>query len=326
MPINELRAISTFAKAVELGSLRKAAQSQGVTAQAASQALAQLEQSLGVRLLHRTTRSLSLTDEGQHFLESTKPALAALERALAQARESKDEIAGPLRIVGPRSSFAGILMPVLDAFCTRYPGIQPEVMLDDGKTNWVQERVDVGFRIGASTDEGLIARRLFPVQLIVCAAPAYLRRYGVPRSIGELAVHRCSSFRHPATGQMLAWYLNIDGEVVHRHVASTLTTNDTELEMQAVLAGQVIGQVANLFAAEHIRAGRLVPLLLPNMSEHIGVHVYYGSRSAQPRRVRAFIDLVIEQLADTPKYVLTARELRAAASSTARARNRSTAT
>ena len=131
MAINELRAIATFAKAVELGSIRRAAAAQGVTPQAASQAIAQLEAHLGVRLLHRTTRSLALTDEGLHFLETTQPALAMLERALSQAREAKDEIAGPLRIVGPRSSFGAILMPVLDEFCRQYPGIQPDVQLDD---------------------------------------------------------------------------------------------------------------------------------------------------------------------------------------------------
>lgn len=199
MAINELRAIATFAKAVELGSIRRAAAFQGVTPQAASQSIAQLEAHLGVRLLHRTTRSLALTDEGQHFLETTQPALATLDRALTQARESKDEIAGPLRIVGPRSSFSAILMPVLDEFCTQYPGIQPDVQLDDGKSNWVLERVDVGFRIGASPDEGVIARRLFPVQLIICAAPAYLERHGAPKTLDDLVRHRCSAFRHPST-------------------------------------------------------------------------------------------------------------------------------
>lgn len=313
MAINELRAIATFAKAVELGSIRRAAAAQGVTPQAASQAIAQLEAHLGVRLLHRTTRSLALTDEGQRFLETTQPALATLDRALSQAREAKDEIAGPLRIVGPGSSFHAILMPVLDEFCRSYPGVQPDVQLDDGKGNWVLDRVDVGFRIGAATEEGLIARRLFPVQLIVCAAPSYLERHGAPKSLDELVHHRCSAFRHPATGQVLPWYLHSDGEVVHRHVVPALSTNDTELELLAVLAGQVIGQVANLSAATHIREGRLVPLLLPHMTDHIGVHVYYGSRTAQPRRVRAFIDLVIERLAGAPTPVLSHKELSQAA-------------
>ena len=320
MPINELRAIATFAKAVELGSLRRAAVAQGVSPQAASQALAQLEEHLGVRLLHRTTRSLALTDEGQRFLESTRPALAALDRALAKARESKDEIAGPLRIVGPRSSFASILMPVIDEFCRLYPQVQPDVQLDDGKTNWVLDRVDVGFRIGASPDEGVIARRLLPVQLMICAAPSYLERHGAPKSLDDLAAHRCSAFRHPATGQVLPWYLTVEGEVVHRHVSPTISTNDTELELQAVLAGQVLGQVANLSAAAHVRSGKLVPLLLQHMSDHIGVHLYYGSRAAQPRRVRAFIDLAIQRLLDTPTYVLGAKELNSAAAAWRRAR------
>lgn len=309
MAINELKAIATLAKAVELGSIRKAALAQGVTAQAASQSLAMLEEHLGVRLLNRTTRSLSLTEEGQRFLETTKPALATLDLALAQARESKDEIAGALRIVGPKSSFAPILMPVISAFCQRYPAIHPEVQLDDAKSNWVLDRVDVGFRIGASTDEGVIARRLFPVQLIICASPSYLARYGVPRNLQELQTHRCSAFRHPSTGQTLPWYLRVNGELVHRHVTPTLSTNDTELELQAVLAGQVIGQIANLSAASHIREGRLVPLLLEHMTDHIGVHMYYGSREAQPKRVRAFIDLALEMLSNSEQYVLTPAEL-----------------
>jgi DNA-binding transcriptional LysR family regulator len=213
-------------------------------------------------------------------------------------------------------------MPVVNEFCRRYPAVQPEIQLDDGKSNWVLDRVDVGFRIGAATDEGVIARRLFPVQLIICAAPSYIERYGIPRTLGDLPSHRCSAFRHPATGQVLPWYLTIDGQLVHRHVPPTLSTNDTELEVQAVLAGQVIGQVANLSAAAHIREGRLVPILLEHMTEHIGVHVYYGSREAQPKRVRAFIDLVLAMLVDSPEYVLSQKELHAASSAGVRRKSR----
>lgn len=313
MSIHRFRAIETFAKAVELGSIRKAAHVQGVTPQAASQAIAQLEQHLGIRLLHRTTRSLALTEEGQRFLENTQPALASLERALAQARESKDDIAGPLRIVGPRSSFAGILMPLLDTFCQAYPGIVPDVQLDDGIGNWVLDRVDVGFRIGASPEEGVIGRMLFPVQMMVCAAPAYLQKHGVPTTLDDLATHRCSVFRHPSTGKVAPWYLSVDGKLEHRQMPPSFSTNDTELELQAVLAGQAIGQLANLSAATPIREGRLVPVLLDHMSAHIGVHVYYGSRAAQPRRVRAFLDLAIARLLDSPEFVLSNAELRAAA-------------
>jgi DNA-binding transcriptional LysR family regulator len=322
MPINEFRSIATFAKAVELGSIRQAALAQGVSPQAASQAIAQLEKYLGVRLLHRTTRSLALTEEGQHFLENTQPALAALDRALGLAREAKDEIAGPLRIVGPKSSFAAILMPLLDEFCREYPGIQPDVQLDDGISNWVLDRADIGFRIGTSPDEGVIGRKLFVIQLIVCASPAYLARRGVPMTLDDLATHRCSIFRHPATGKVAPWYLTVNGEIEHRHVAPSFSTNDTELELHAVLAGQAIGQLANFSAAQHIRAGRLVPVLLPHMSDHIGLHIYYGSRAAQPRRVRAFLDLAIARLLDCHDYVLSGKELLAASNAWKRVRRR----
>ena len=312
MALNELRAIATFTKAVELGSIRRAALAQGVTPQAASQVIAQLEQHLGVRLLHRTTRSLALTEEGQQFLDNTRPALAALDRALKVAREGKDEIAGPLRIVGPKSSFAAVLMPVLDEFCNTHPDIQPDVQLDDGIGDWVQDRVDVGFRIGVSPQEGVIGRLLFPMQLIVCASPAYLARHGLPASLDDLVAHRCSVFRQRSTGKVTPWFLDVDGDVVQRHMSPTLSTDDTELELEAVLSGQVVGQLANFLAASHLRAGRLVPILLPHLSAHMGLHVYYGSRTAQPRRVRAFLDLVVARLTDAPEFVLSDRELSAA--------------
>jgi DNA-binding transcriptional LysR family regulator len=309
MPINELRAMETFAKAVELGSLRKAAAAQGMSPQAASQALSQLEQHLGVRLLHRTTRSISLTVEGQQFLEATQPALAMLERALQRVRSSKDEIAGPLHIAAPRSGFVPVIWPVVDAFCQQYPEIQPDLHLDDHVSNWVLERADVGFRIGAPPEEGLIARKLFPVQLIVCASPAYLERHGVPLSLEDLSEHRCSVFRHPATGQVFPWYLKVDGEVVRRDLPPALSTNDIELELRAVLDGQVIGQLSAISAVPHIRAGRLRPVLLQHMTDHMGVYLYYGSRRAQPARVRRFIEFALDQLGSYSEFVLTEGEL-----------------
>lgn len=157
MPINEIRSITTFIRTAELGSLRKAAQTQGLTPQAASKALAQLEQHLGVRLFHRTTRSISLTEEGQRFLESAQPALQGLQHALQAARRTKDEVAGPLRIVGPRTALRPVIAPVLKAFGERYPAVELDVQLDDGIGNWVESRVDVGFRLGVSPQDGVIA-------------------------------------------------------------------------------------------------------------------------------------------------------------------------
>ena len=137
MAINELRSITTFVRSVELGSLSKAAAAQQITPQAASKALGQLEQHLGVRLFHRTTRSLSLTEEGQRFLESVQPALQGLQQALQGARHTREEVAGPLRIVGPRTVLQPIIGPVLDEYCRLYPEVQPDVQLDDRIGNWV---------------------------------------------------------------------------------------------------------------------------------------------------------------------------------------------
>src|SRR5687767_1976398 len=148
MPFNEMRAIAAFAKAIELGSIRKAALAQGITPQAASHTIAQLERHLGVRLLHRTTRSLAPTNEGRHLLEQSLPALAALQGALAHVKEARHAIAGPLRIAAPKSSFAPVLSPVLQEFCEKHPDVQPHVELEDAIADWVLDRVDVGFRIG----------------------------------------------------------------------------------------------------------------------------------------------------------------------------------
>lgn len=202
MAINELRSITTFLKAAELRSLRKAALELGISPQAASKALAQLEEHLNARLFHRTTRVMSLTDAGQRLLDDVQPSVLGMQRALQNARTSKDEFAGPLRIAGPRSTFQPILWRLVNEFCDLHPDIQPDVVLEDRVGNWVEDRVDVGFRLGASPHEGVIARRLFPLQLVICASPDYLERHGVPESLAALASHRCSAFRHPGTGKV----------------------------------------------------------------------------------------------------------------------------
>jgi DNA-binding transcriptional LysR family regulator len=311
MAVNELRSISIFVKAAELGSLRKAAAALDISPQAASQALAQLEQRLDVRLFHRTTRLMALTDEGRRFLEEAQPALLSLQRALHTAKRAKEEIAGPLRIVGPRATFQSIVWRLVDEFCRQHPGIQPDVQLDDRVGNWVEDRVDVGFRLGASPHEGVIARRLFPVQSIICAAPAYLERHGVPDSVAALQSHRCSVYRHPATGKVVPWRVMVAGDVIEQPVAPALCTNDEVVELQAVLAGQVLGQLAGVTAAPYIRSRQLVPLLVEHMPDVHSYFVYFGSRSSQPARVRAFIDLAVKRLANNPEYVLSPKELKA---------------
>ncbi|HKX44104.1 MAG TPA: LysR family transcriptional regulator [Burkholderiaceae bacterium] len=309
MAINELRSISTFIKAAELGSLRKAALELGISPQAASKALAQLEVHLDARLFHRTTRVMSLTDAGQRLLEDVQPAVLGMQRALEKARSAKDEFAGPLRIAGPRTTFQPILWRLVEEFCDRHPDIQPDVLLEDRVGNWVEDRVDVGFRLGPSPHEGVIARRLFPLQLVICAAPAYLQQYGVPDSLAALASHRCSAFRNPGTGKVVPWHVKLGDQTVDQPVVPAICSNDEVFELQAVLAGKVLGQLAGVTAAPFIRTGQLVPILVDHMADYASYFVYFGSRTSQPARARAFIDLAVQRLTDNAEYVLGSKEL-----------------
>ncbi|MBT9502412.1 MAG: LysR family transcriptional regulator [Burkholderiaceae bacterium] len=309
MAINELRSVSAFIKAAELGSLRKAAQALNISPQAASKALAQLEEHLDARLFHRTTRVMSLTDAGQRLLEEVQPALLGVQRALQNARTAKDEFAGPLRIAGPRTTFQPILWRLVEEFCDLHPGIQPDVLLDDRVGNWVEDRVDVGFRLGASPHEGVIARKLFPLQMVICGAPAYFEHYGLPDSLVALAAHRCSAFRHPGTGRVAPWHVRLGDQTIDQPVVPAICSNDEVFELQAVLAGRVLGQLAGVTAAPYIRSGQLVPILADHMPDFASYFVYFGSRTSQPARARAFIDLAVERLIDNPEYVLSGREL-----------------
>ena len=312
MSINEIRVIEIFIKATELGSLRQAAKALGISPQAASQSLNQLEAFLGIRLLNRTTRNLSLTSEGRQFLEGAQPAVLALERALNTAKNARDDISGPLRISGPHSTFLPVLTPLLNEFCEKYSDVQPDIYLNDRVGNWVEDQIDVGFRIGTTLEDGLIARKLFTLQLIICATPEYIAQYGRPKSINDLSNHRCSVFRHPATGKVTPWYLKIGDEVSTHELPPAFSTNSAELEVEAILSGQFIGQLSNISAVEHIRSGRLIPLLTKHMADQLGLFIYYGSRNAQSVRVRAFIDLAISSLTNSANYLLSNKELKIA--------------
>jgi DNA-binding transcriptional LysR family regulator len=154
---------------------------------------------------------MSLTEEGQRFLEAAQPSLQGLQQALLSVRQTREDIAGPLRISGPRTVLPLVVGPVVDEYIRLDPEVQPDLQFDDRIGNWVEERVDVGFRLGNAPQEGLIARRLFPLQLIICAAPSYLRKYGTPKSLYDLTTHRCSAFRR-SDGRTVPWSVKLGDE------------------------------------------------------------------------------------------------------------------
>jgi DNA-binding transcriptional LysR family regulator len=310
--MNELKAITAFAHAADAKSFNQAAVDLGVSPQAVSKMIRQLEQQLGVRLFHRTTRQCSLTVDGLRFLESVKPGLDLVTGAMEQIRASTETIEGPLRISAARSA-RKVLVPVLAEFNTIYPNVTFDLLLDDAFTDNVAEKIDVGFRSGLAPTSQLIVRRLFAVQQVVCASPTYLAEHGVPTTLSALRQHRCSGFRHHETGRLLPWELNVDGELRSFNIAASFCTNDVEAEVAAVVAGMGIGLLDSINAAADVRAGHLVPLLVEHHSANLAFYLYYAQRSPMPRRVRTFIDFVMERLSGSKQFQLDAAELKATA-------------
>ncbi|MGA0609432.1 LysR substrate-binding domain-containing protein [Caldimonas sp. KR1-144] len=294
--MDDLKALSTLALVVETGSFRRAAVELGVAPQATSKTVRQLEAQLGVRLLHRTTRRLNLTDEGERLLAQVRPALSTIRDAMAQSRVSRAELGGMLRITAPRSLGQHLVLPLIASFVEQHPEVQVELELEDRISDTVADKIDVGFRTGGGMDRNVVARRLLDIQHWICASPQYLERHGRPRQWADLARHRCTGFRHVNTGKLMPWEYGENGETTYRDVPASFTTNDVDAEVHAVVAGLGIGQLPSYIAAPLIREGRLVQVLARHTSERIGLYLYYPQRAHLATRARRFIDFAVAQL------------------------------
>lgn len=294
--MDDLKALSTLARVVESGSFRRAAVELGVAPQATSKIVRQLEAQLGVRLLHRTTRRLSLTDEGAQLLAQVRPALSSIRSAMSELRSARGEVGGTLRVTAPRSVGLHLVLPLVGPFMAQHPKLRVELELEDRITDVTLEKMDIGFRVGARMDRNVVARRLMDIQHWVCASPAYLERHGRPRSWEDLAQHRCTGFRHVNTGKLMPWEYQEGSTVAYRDVAARFETNDIDAEASAVLAGVGIGQIPSYIAAPLVRQGRLVHLFAKHAAERIGLYLYYAQRAHLPPRARLFIDFAVGQL------------------------------
>jgi DNA-binding transcriptional LysR family regulator len=186
----------------------------------------------------------------------------------------------------------------------QYPNIQIDLIQEDGFSDLVHDRIDVGFRGGNPPDAQIVSRRLFPVQQIVCASPEYLARHGTPQTLQDLQEHRCTAYRQPGSGKPMAWEFEVDGDTVFHHVQPVLLSNDPDTEMHAVLAGIGIGQVDSINATAAIRAGQLKPLLTGYLSERMGFYLYFPQRTDMPGRVRRFIDFIVERLLNSEQFYI----------------------
>lgn len=306
--MDEFRAITLFERAAAAGSFQRVAVELAISPQAVGKAVRQLEAHLGVRLFHRTTRRSSLTAEGLAFLEAVRPALAAIGGAIGRARAATEQIEGPIRITAAHSARKVLAGPIAE-FNALHPRVRFDLLMDDGFTDIVAEQIDLGFRAGSEPGGQLIARLLFRVQQLPCAAPAYLAAQGTPASLAELARHRCTGFRQRESGRLLPWELVVDGELRRIEVAASFCANDPEAELDAVIAGMGIGLIDSINAAAPLRDGRLRAVLPAHRSDHHGFYLFYAQRTNLPRRVRAFIDFIVARLQGSEDFRLQPAEL-----------------
>jgi LysR family transcriptional regulator for bpeEF and oprC len=289
--VEDLRAIMAFVNAAELRSFTRAAKVLGMTPSGVGKSIARLEQALGVRLLHRTTRRVGLTDEGAVFYEQCRRVLDELEAARTLMSNRSAAPRGRMRVSLPRTIGRRIFVPALPRFVADHPNVELDVSLSDRRVNLVEESIDVAIRIGALSDSSLVARPIGQQQVVTIAPTALLSNAPI-ESIGDLAHHRCLSFRFPSTGRRRAWTFRSQGRALELHPRSFMTFDDGEGLVDAVRAGLGVTQIPSYMAADALASGEAVEVLSSFRPRPVPIHAVFASRRNMPARTRAFIDFV----------------------------------
>jgi DNA-binding transcriptional LysR family regulator len=287
--------VVAFMAVVSEGSFARAADRLGIGRSAVSRSVQKLEAQLDARLFVRTTRSTSLTREGELFYENCRPGMDRIAQALEDMRELRNgPPRGHLRVRATTGFGRKVVAPLLFGFHTAFPEISLDFQLDDHPADFTTDRVDVAFRDGRMEDSQVVARQLIPMQAVVCASPEYARLHGLPQSIEDIASHRCINLR-TAGGRLQNWEFKVAGRAVSLLPASRQTFNDPGLMLQAVLGGQGIAQLNAYQITDLLRTGQLVHCLAGQAPDDRGHYVCYLSRKQLPARIRVFVDYMIEQ-------------------------------
>lgn len=287
-----------FVQAARHGSFSAAARVLGVTPAAISKSVAALEASLGVRLMNRTTRSLSLTAEGTQFLSQAQSALETLDQAMENLTSSPANPGGLVRMSVPNVIGRRLIMPVLPALLEQHPALNVEMDFDDRIIDFVQEGYDLVARGGYVQDSSMIALSLGPLRLGLVASPGYLEHHGVPRHPRDLAQHKLIARRFLA-GRLSSWkFHQTDGEVCLIEPApSVLTLSDPEALVQAALSDMGIAEVGLYLALPHLQRGELRLLMLDSHDPGpFQLMLQYPHRAFVAPRVRATVDYLIEAM------------------------------
>jgi DNA-binding transcriptional LysR family regulator len=295
--MDRFAAMGAFAKVVELGSFARAAERLGMSTSACSRQVADLEAHLDTRLLHRTTRRLSLTEAGRAFHERALQLLADLEEAEALAHAGREHPRGTLRVTCAVNFGLRHLSPRIAPFLARHPDVRLDISLSDRMVDIVEEGFDLALRIGESRSTSVIARRLADTRLVVCAAPGYLARYGTPATPAQLAEHNCLLYEY--LGNRNEWRFTDGAGAVHAvRVAGNVQTNNGDMLAAAAAQGLGICCEPDFIVAAELAAGRLVPILPGYTPPVTSIHAVYPSRRHLSAKVRAFVDFLAGSFAD----------------------------
>lgn len=299
--MDRLTATRVFVEVVERGSQTAAADALEMSRAMVSRYLGELETWVGARLLHRTTRKLSLTGAGEQLLGQCREMLAMADAMQSVSRTDEAAPRGTLRIACSQSLAQAWLVHALDDFTRLYSQVSVDLLVGSQAVNLVEARIDLALRITNQLDPNLIARQLAVCRSVVCATPAYLARHGTPQRPEELAQHNCLSYAY--FGRSI-WEFTRAGEPHAVAVSGNLSANESMVLLEAVLADIGISLQPRYSVGAHLRSGALVQLLPDYEPQQLGIHALYGTRRQMPPALRALLDFLIQRLADRPDWDL----------------------
>jgi DNA-binding transcriptional LysR family regulator len=306
--IESVRGVIGFVQTVAAGSFAGAAKQLGVSPVAVSKNVQRLERRLGVRLLQRSTRKLSLTEEGRLFYERCIGPLRELEGAQAAVKDKSRSPAGRLRVTSVSPFGQTYLLPLLPEFSRRYAEIEVELHLDDAVSDMIAEGYDVGIRAGEMRDSAMVARAIAPLHFVVCGAPSYLAKHGLPRKPPDLAGHNCLRLQNRRTRAGPANWL-LGPNKVATAVSGNFIANDITTLVLAAVHGQGLAFAPLPLVLPLFRSGALVPLLPEWISKPMHLFVHYPNRKQLPMRVRSFVNFMIDRFRRNPDLVSDPRTL-----------------
>ena len=296
-----LSGIAAFIQVAETGAFNEAARRLELSPSATSKAVSRLEEDLGVKLLHRTTRSVSLTPEGERYLEGAKRIVADMATLGTEVSDSLADPSGRLVVSAPAALGRMWLVEALSDFRSTWSKIDVELSLDDRAVDLAGDAVDVVIRAGSLADSAnLVARRLFTDPLIVCATPQYWKQRGKPSSPNDLAEHACLNFRNRRTGRAMPWVFQIAGAKESQVFDGPLTIDDGEAVGRATQAGLGVSQMPGYMAAEALRSGGLEEVLRAFRPPEVPFTALYLDRRLVSPKIRAFIDFVSDRKPPNP--------------------------